>query len=240
MNKSKKIISALGSYAGYKSGIIKNPLTLVKSGPCQFWLDGKDNSKLSLNGNKVIQWYDKSGFDRHVFNAFDEKRSTYDPITGGVTFTASNSTYLQSAAFGSTLSQPNTIFILYKITGNLGDTEIVFTGISGSNRNRIWIASGDFRFFAGANIVVNNNNANDNIHCVEFNGENSNYWINEIHLADTVDVGVEGLTGITLGAIHTLDAYNADVEICEVFGYNCSITSCEQIKCENYISNKWL
>jgi len=233
MVKSKKIISTLGSYAGYKSGIIKNPLTLVKSGPCQFWLDGKDNSKLSLNGNKVIQWYDKSGFDRHVSNAFDEKRPTYDPVTGRVTFNSATETYLQGAAFAATLEQPNTIFVLYKIKGNINDLERVFDGLI--NINSLYFF-GTFKIAAGVVLSNGNANMNDNIHMLEFNGVNSNYWINGVNVA-VGNAGNLGLDGITLGAERSL-SLNADVEICEVFGYNCSITSGERIKCENYLYNK--
>jgi len=237
MDKSKKIISTLGSYAGYKSGIIKNPLTLVKSGPCQFWLDGKDVSTFSLNVNKVIQWDDKSGFDRHVSNAINEQRPTYDPVTRRVTFNAALQTYLKSAAFDVPLEQPNTIFILYKITGSIADLEIVFDNIS-VNNFLFYYQGGFFKLQAGATLNSTETNADDNIHCAEFNTINSDYWVNGINcpLCPT-NVGINVLDGITIGAKGDLTT-NSDVEICEVFGYNCSITETERIKCENYLYKK--
>jgi len=236
MNKSKKTISALGSYAGYKSGIIKNPLTLVESGPCQFWFDGKDNSKLSLNGNKVIRWYDKSGFDRHVSNDVDEKRPTYDPATGRVTFNTAAETYLQSAAFGSPLSQPNTIFIIYKIIGATDIFDIVFDAVIGSQR--FYFQGSFFRGLAGVGFIGGATNNNDNIHCIQFNGAVSNYWINNVLAGGPGDIGNNSLNGIILGAGTGLVQF-CNVEICEVFGYNCSITEAERIKCENYLYKKY-
>ena len=69
------------------------------------------SSEYWINGVSVI-----SGNARHVLNGnADATRPTYDINTGRVTFISANSTFLQSAAFGSALSQPNTIFIVYKI-----------------------------------------------------------------------------------------------------------------------------
>jgi len=240
MVKSKKTISTLGSYAGYKSGIIKNPLTLVKSGPCQFWFDGKDNSKLSLNDNKVIHWYDKSGFDRNVSNDINEQRPIYDPATGRVTFTSAAQTYLQSAAFDAPLEQPNTIFILYKLNVAKIDDHIIFDTRVG----RQFFASfnNKFRFSAGITVEDGENDLNDNIHCAEFNSPDgaltSNYWKNGILVVNSVNTGGSSLDGITLGARNDLSR-SPDVEICEVFGYNNLIIGTERIKCENYMYNKW-
>ena len=83
---------------------------------CEVWLDGKDATTFTLDGTSVDQWADKSGFGRDVSNGnADTTRPTYDSATGRVTFTAANSTFLQSAAFGAALVQPNTIFVVYKI-----------------------------------------------------------------------------------------------------------------------------
>jgi len=234
MNKSKKIISTLGSYSGYKSGIIKNPLTLVKSGPCQFWLDGKDNSKLSLNGNKVIQWYDKSGFGRHVFNAVDAQRPTYDPVTGKVTFNSAAQTYLQSAAFAAPLVQPNTVFLVYKINEYI-NISVVLDGVT--NRTMFWTQSLKFCIYANISLPAITHDLFDHIHIAEYNGLNSNYWIDEI-LEANGDSGLASIDGITLGSNQSLSSQFSTCQVMELFGYNCSIKSGERIKCENYLYKK--
>ena len=93
------------------------------------WLDGKDASSFTLDGTSVDNWADKSGNGNHVLNGnADATRPTYDINTGKVTFIAANSTFLQSAAFASALSQPNTVFIVYKYTGNIADYKRIFDG----------------------------------------------------------------------------------------------------------------
>jgi len=211
-----------------------NPKNIVKSCPCEFWYDGADASTLALNVNKVIQWDDKSGFDRHVANAIDAQRPTYDPVTRRVTFVTANQTYLQSAAFGPLL-QPNTIFILIKIIGNLGDSESYFDGLA--LPHHFSINANVFRFRAGAFLVNMATDANDNIHNIEVNGANSNYWINGANLING-NAGVFNLDGITIGAINALTNFS-DVEIMEVFGYNCLLTAGERTALDAYLISKW-
>lgn len=221
-----------------KFGIAPNPLNIVTSCPCEFWFDGQDTGTISLNVNKVIQWDDKSGNARHVANAVDAQRPTYDPVTGRMTFVAANSTYLRSANFGGDLIQPNTIYVLYKITGALGDTEYVFTGLTGTHRNDIYTQSFRFRIYGGIAFIGNKvTDANDNIHIAEFNGVASNYWINGI-LEGNGNTGVHALDGITLGAYSGFSNY-IDAEVMEVFGYNCLLTPAERTALDAYLTSKW-
>ena len=203
---------------------------------CQLWLDGKDSSTLSLNANKVIQWDDKSGFDRHVSNAVDATRPTWDSSTGRVTFTAANSTFLQSAVFGSALSQPNTVFIVYKITGDLGELEALFDGNS-VLVHAIYIWVGNFTLSAGIDLIDGATDANDNIHTVLFNGALSEYWINGISKISG-DAGANTLNRITLGANRTL-VIPADCEIMEVIVYNADISDVSRDKLTRGLGYKW-
>lgn len=226
----------VGSVINPFNGVESSPLNLVKSGPCQFWHDGKDTSVFSLNGNKVIEWGCKGLLAAHVSNAVDAQRPVYDVATGGVIFTAVNSTYLQSAAFGP-LAQPNTIYILYKIIGGLADNETVFDAVT-NIKQMFYFSTSNFRIYAGFSVADGATNANDNIHAGEFNGAPSNYWINGILVGGPGNTGVGNLDGITLGARGGLSLF-ADVEIMEVFGYNCVLTIPEHSKCFDYINNKW-
>lgn len=215
-----------------------SPLNIVKSGPCQIWYDGKDEDTFDLNVNKVIRWYDKSGFDRHVANAIDIQRPTWDPATGRITFVAANSTYLQNGAFDAPLIQPNTIFVLAKYTVH-NINSILFCGAVVGRRHQIFEdATLDFTLFAGALLSNGSADLNNNIHCTEFNGVVSNYWINGINVA-AGNVGTDPLDGITLGTNETIIGQFPDAEICEIFGYNCLLTEAERIRCENYLIRKW-
>ncbi|KKM71055.1 hypothetical protein LCGC14_1434530 [marine sediment metagenome] len=211
------------------------PLNVTES--CEFWFDGYDANSFTLDGTSVDQWDDKSGNDRHVLNGNDNAtRPTYNSATGRVTFINANSTFLQSAAFGSALSQPNTIFVVYKITGGLADNEGVFDAVT-SIAQLFYFHATVFKIHAGAQLVGPATNTNDNIHVGEFNGLTSNYWING-DLVDAGAIGASALDGITLGARGGLTTY-ADCEIMEVIGYNAVLTDADRDKITGYLSNKW-
>ncbi len=220
----------------FPDGEPDSPLNLVTSCACEFWFDGQDASTFTLNGANVITWADKSGFGRDVTNGVDATRPTYIPATGRVVFVAANNDYLQSADFGGDLEQPTTIFIVYKRTG--AGNRAIFDGLTTSDQNTIFETSGNFALQAGAtlsNIAVN---ANDNIHCAEFNGVNGEYWINDANYV-TGDVGTEGLDGVTLGSLEGGIIFNIDAELMEVIGYNCQITDAERNAVTAYLNAKW-
>ena len=211
------------------------PLNISES--CEFWFDGRDASTFTLDGTSVDQWDDKSGNGRHVLNGNDNAtRPTYNSATGRVTFINANSTFLQSAVFGSALSQPNTIFVVYKITGGLADNEGVFDAVTNLSQLFYFHAT-VFKLHAGAQLVGPATNANDNIHVGEFNGLTSNYWING-DLVDAGAIGASVLDGITLGARGGLTTY-ADCEIMEVIGYNATLPTIDHDKITEYLSDKW-
>lgn len=222
----------------FPSAEADSPLNLVSSCPCEFWFDGQDASTFTLNGVNVIQQDDKSGFARHISNAVDARRPSYDVATGRVSFVAANNDYLQSAAFIAALAQPNTIFVVYKKTGSLANVEVVFSGADAidfeifySNMNKFVMEAPTTLQSSGAN------NANDNIHVGLFNGVLSEYWINGVS-SISGNVGTKALDGITLGAHHDL-SLPSDCEIMEVFGYNCQITVAERNAVTAYLNAKW-
>lgn len=220
--------------------IAPNPLNIVKSCPCEFWFDGQDTSTIALNFNRVIQWDDKSGFDRHVANAVDAQRPTYDPVTGRITFVAANSTYLQLANFIAPLAQPVTIFILYRKNAlNLIAIHNIFTGGNAYATSIIfYIQLQQFRFWAGADMINGAIDQIDHIHSAEANGVISNYWIDGVLVVGPANSGVQPLDGITLGSSPILNNF-FDGEIMEVFGYNCLLTPAERTALDAYLTSKW-
>jgi len=222
----------------FPSAEADSPLNLVSSCPCEFWFDGQDASTFTLNGVNVIQQDDKSGFARHISNAVDARRPSYDVATGRVSFVAANNDYLQSAAFIAALAQPNTIFVVYKKTGSLANVEVVFSGADAidfeifySNMNKFVMEAPTTLQSSGAN------NANDNIHVGLFNGASSEYWINGV-LGVTGNAGTNALGGITLGASFLLANF-ADVDIMEVIVFNADISDVDRDIITGYLANKW-
>ncbi len=209
---------------------LKTPFTL------SVWYDGKHPSSFTLDGTSVDNWADRSGNGHDAANGnADATRPTYDINTGRVTFIAANSTFLQSAGFGP-LAQPNTIFVVYKITGGLADNEGVFDAIT-SIAQLFYINASAFKLHAGAQLVGPATNANDNIHVGEFYGLTSNYWING-DLVDAGDIGASVLDGITLGARGGLTTY-ADCEIMEVLVYDDEVSDVWIDMLTGYLDDKW-
>ena len=204
---------------------------------CKVWLDGKDAGQFTLDGTYVDNWACKGSLHADVANTnADATRPTYDINTGRVTFTRTNSTLLQSAAFGAALTQPNTVFIVYKITGDISDLEYVFDGYT-ALRSAFGFYSGNFRLRTTAILYGGATNANDNIHTALFNGASSEYWINGISVGSG-NVGVRELNGIILGS-DSIYGDNADAEIMEVIIYNADISDVDRVKIEGYLSKKY-
>jgi len=73
------------------------------------WLDGEDVSTILLSGDKVVQWRDKSGNNRHLYQSVDGNRPTYDSVNNRLVFDSGSDTFLRSLDW--TISQPFTIYI---------------------------------------------------------------------------------------------------------------------------------
>ena len=201
---------------------------------CEGWYDGDNDQSFTLDGTSVDRWWDLSGNDRHLNNTnADATRPTYDINTGRVTFTAANSTFLQSAAFGAALAQPNTVFIVTKMTG--GD-EYAIDGVT-TLTQIIASVAGNFRIYAGAWLIDGVSNTNYNIHCGLFNGVNSNHWVNGVS-GGIGNAGTRGLDGITLGTRGDLGS-PSDVEIKEVIVFGADISDVDRDKITGYLANKW-
>lgn len=200
------------------------------------WFDGKDSSTFTLDSNYVNNWACKGSLSADVSNTNnDTTRPTYDASTGRVTFTSANSTFLQSAAFGSALIQPNTVFIVFKITGALGANFQFFDGINvfcfmNCTNNK-------FHIYSGEDLVDGATNANDNIHCALFNGASGEYWINGISVVSG-NTGGQGLVGVTLGKRKDNVNY-ADCEIMEVIVFNSKLPFAENYGIVLGLKEKW-
>ena len=206
---------------------------------CKVWLDGKDAGQFTMDGTYVDDWIGKGSLGVHAANGnANTTRPTYDPVTGRVTFTAANETFLQSAAFGAALAQPNTIFVVYKTTGLLTNNTATFD--AGTSLGTAFAMAGS-RYFISAGEVVSigsySSDVNDNIQTGLFNGASSEFWVNGISNA-TGDVGAASLSKVTLGARGTLVNY-ADVEIMEVIVYNADISDVDRDKITGYLADKW-
>jgi len=160
-----------------KQGITIRPTSPALFPDLEFWFDGKATDSFTLDGTSVDQWNDLSGNARHVLNAAgDATRPTYDAATGRVTFVQANGTFLQSAAFASALAQPNTVFVVYKLT-NIAGVKIMFDSRE-TSAAYLALITPNFTAYAGTSQEAGAADTNDNVHVCEFNGATSRYWIN--------------------------------------------------------------
>ena len=205
---------------------------------CKVWLDGKDAGQFTLDGTYVDDWIGKGSLGVHAANTnADATRPTYDPETGIVTFTAANNTFLQSAAFASELSQPNTVFVVAKYTAH-NNNAILVCGAAVEKRHQIYEGSTNFGLYAGIVLADGARNLNNNIHVALFNGVSSEYWINGVSVASG-DVGTQNLNGVTLGSHEDIASQFPDAEIMEVIVYNADISDVDRDKITGYLANKW-
>jgi len=205
---------------------------------CKVWLDGKDAGQFTLDGTYVDDWIGKGSLAVHAANTnANTTRPTYDINTGIVTFTAANSTFLQSAAFASALVQPNTVFIVANLAAGGGAIQVIFSGAVAGNLNNFLMITGNFSLYAGTILADGARNANDNIKVGCFNGANSKYWHNGVLVASG-EAGAQALDGISLGKQQSGINY-ADCDIMEVIIYNADISDVDRVKITGYLAKKW-
>jgi len=200
---------------------------------CKVWFDGKDASTFTLDGTYVNDWEGKGSLNIHVKNENDDAtRPTYDASTGRVTFSSANSTFLQSAAFGSALSQPNTVFVVYKKIGTGYYTNF------GTNAGYVaFRAYSDFEIITNVKLTDGVSNLNDNIHVGLFSSTDSEYWINGVSKIKG-DAGTRGATKVFLGG-RSEGISHSSVSIMEVIVYNADISDRDRDVVTAYLANKW-
>ena len=233
-------IKAVTKEAGYVLRAYDANILLKTPYDLEAWYEGKSASSFTLDGTSVDRWWDLSGNGNHANNTNDDAtRPTYDINTGRVIFVSANSQFLQSAAFGAALTQPNTVFIVYKMTGALNASGKIFDSNS-DLAHLIQYETSLFQAYDGVVLSASATNANDNIHVVEFNNTTSNYWINGV-LEGSGNIGIEvsGLTGITLGVRGNKASAFSDCEIMEVAVFDDEVSDIWVDKITAHLAYKW-
>jgi hypothetical protein len=202
------------------------------------WFDASDTESITQSGGLVSQWSDLSG------NGYDVAQATSanQPTTGSRTLNGLNvldfdgsSDYLQGA-FGVTLTQPNTIFAVFK--RDSAGTMFLYDGIDSSNRHAQYFSSGNYKAFAGTTINGGTVDTDPHISRAVFNGSSSSLFIDGSSVV-AGDAGALSLNGITLGAQYTA-ANVLDGAIAELIVVDGTLTADEITLVENYLTEKWI
>ncbi|MFO7922972.1 MAG: hypothetical protein R6U58_04700, partial [Bacteroidales bacterium] len=195
------------------------------------------------NNDPVDRWDDLSGFNNYASQATGVNQPTFNTgILNGnpaVSFDGTND-YLETDAFSSALSQPNTVFVVWK-TNSTG-TQVVVDGIDNNHRHGIYQGTqgGDnVAFFAGSVQSYSRTTPIDPIiTSAIFNGTGSEIWENGESKA-TGDIGEHSLTGVTVGVRQGNSNYFLDGDVAEILVYDRALTENERVQVELYLDGKY-
>ncbi|HOW29491.1 MAG TPA: hypothetical protein PK685_02355 [archaeon] len=202
------------------------------------WLDA---SSLELeDGALVSSWTDLSGNENHATQDNDGNKPTFKTniLNGKPAIRFGGNNFLKTEEF-STLSQPNSIFLVFAAIENTGyvvidgtnDTERIAFGSSGPTAN-------DVTIFGGG--VVNSNETLPQDWAVWggiYNTTDSKIIKNGL-IKNTGNVGTQDLNGVTIGCRYSLTRF-MDGNISEILIYNSALSDSNRLLIENYLSQKY-
>lgn len=202
----------------------------------EVWLDADDSSTI----NFPTGWNDKSGNGNNALVVDVVPTIASGQINGkdAIEFVYGSNDYLQTAAFASELSQPNTIFII-GYTSAVGSINIILDGIVSTKRHLVAYLGGTNTLRIQSNTSLDFSGTWDipNILTAIFNSPTSTLYQNSVSLGSGV-TGTQGLTGLTIGNNY-IGSNNFGGWIGEILVYNSLLSSSERLQVEDYLTVKW-
>lgn len=109
--------------------------------------------------------------------------------------------FMQSIAWASAVVQPATMFAVASDDG-VSNTQFFADGISGAARNELFKSVGGYKIAAAAPALSSGVaiSTAPKIYVAEFNGATSRVYVSSPTVRASGSVGVEGITGLTVGA----------------------------------------
>jgi len=193
----------------------------------------KYNSGITVTGSGVSQWDDVSGNDNHLKQGVDANRPSKEG-DGSILFNGIDHS-LKADTF--TLSQPETIYLLFKqvtwtsqlriFDGNASNTGLIFQNGT----------TPDLDAFAGANSGATNDLALDTygIATVVFNGASSIFYIDN-NTPITGNFGTSSMNGFTLGASGS-NGFKSNIQVKEAFIYSDAHDAAIRLQLLNYLAS---
>lgn len=215
----------------------------------KLWLDASDVSTIIHVSGNVSQWSDKSGEGNHLV----QSTGSLQPITNATTQNGNNvidfnADRLQITDFvGGALSQPNTIFVVYKYD-DLTDSARIFDGGQGGSERHTFThlnvdpLSFDNSLELQAGVILRTIDLGlmtsfQLVRCVT-NGSSSGIFKNGVSVI-SADAGSNPLDGFTVGATYQGSAPIDSGSIAEVLVYNRLLDGNEVTTIETYLNTKW-
>jgi len=208
----------------------------------EHWYRGDDayeeNTRVTAcsdDGDPVGSWTDLTGNADHVSQGTADNRPSWqDAELNGepvIRFDGNND-YLRGAfTTGGSISQPNTIFAVAKLTSVNDDAQrILFDGDDVTSRHVFHQFPtpdpDEWAIWAGSNLAGSASDGNWNIWTALFNGASSQFWANGVSEASG-NAGTKALDGLTAGCSYMNDAY-WEGDIAEIIIYDANLSAADR------------
>ena len=211
----------------------------------QLWLSA--NRGLNFNdGDPVETWPDFSGNGNDATQPFASKKPIYKVnIVNGrpILRLDGMDDFMETSAFASDLSQPNTVIVAVIVNNIEGDSLYIFEGIDMAKRHGVLsnITRTPDGLYAYAGVVFQPNVAfpkgTIHIHTVLFNGAASEYWLDGASQG-TGDVGAHVLSGATMGSNVGGGAARLDGDYYSIIVYDGDIGASNRRRVEEYLAQR--
>ena len=195
------------------------------------------------DGEDVATWTDSSGNGNDATEATNKPTYETAEINGlpVVRFNGTNDE-ISTAAFGTALTQPNTIFVVYKDPSGTG-TEYVYDGLTTSNRHALLVDDTEptrgCTAYAG---VVSEYTTEQNvwhISTVVYATTSSDVYEDGTAEQTADSIGTHTLTGLMIGSDWNTYFYFGG-DIAEILVYDAELSSADITQVEYYLANKYL
>lgn len=233
-----------GNYGGVENSaqvsaipmVTKAPMTIADLGA---WYDS--DTITATNGEVISTWNDISGNNRHL-TAVDTDRPIYvENELNGLPVMNFNKK-LMTVNFGTTISQPITIFVVVKTNIQEAASLFYFDGILNTARIASYRHSGGrLDYFGGAARTTTFFSENNvyYIYSYVFNGVNSSFRANKTPY-ESGDVGTNSLNGLMLNASYSGNIVTRlNANYAEFIMYEKALTTTEINTIEDYLNNKY-
>lgn len=244
--------SRLGS--GLRRGLLSNVFTPLSVSGLTAWYDFSDISVLwqnsarttpvTLDMDPIGGVTDKSGAGNHLSQATSSKKPTWrSGIQNGQGLSRFDGVddKLQSVVFGSTVSQPLTIFLAFAVRA-IASFKAIYDGIASGHRNMFELATGsnwgmysgtnEFAFLAGANTTFHLNS-------IVFNGASTKYRFDGATEATVgTNPGTNDLTGLALGN-NSVNSGASQLDLGEALLYTSDVSSTDKAALFAYLDRRW-
>lgn len=218
-------------------GAAFNPLSIPG---LKVWL--KADSLGLADGTAVQTWLDSSGNGNTASQATVGLRPVFKTgIVGNlpvVRFAQASTQWLATAAFGASLSQPNTIVLVASTTGPAGD-HYVHDGLTTNNRHAFIYTAQTVSTYAGTQITAGASvGTGPHIFTCFYNGASSSVFKDGVSYISGA-AGANPLDGLTVGSRFNQQAGTfLDGDLEEILIYNALLTTAQQRYLEAGLSKR--